>query len=69
MNTDEEGPFDNEFVWNGRMRAMRHFAVLDDCEGLVEELDVAVGSARRVLAVGRQMRVEARRESNTVKNK
>ena len=49
MNTDEEGPFDNEFVWDGRKRAMRHFAVLDDCEGFVDEVDVANGTARRVV--------------------
>ena len=52
MNTDEdfldklnleEGPFDNEFVWDGRKLAMRRFAELDVCEGFVDEVEGADG--------------------------
>ena len=38
-----EGPIDNEFVWDGRKMARRHFAEFDDGEGFVEEVDGAEG--------------------------
>ena len=55
MNTDEEGSFDNEFVWDGRKMAMRRFAELDDCEGFVDEVDVAEGIDVSEMTMSRTM--------------
>ena len=64
MNTDEdfldkqhleEGPFDNEFVWDGRKMAMRRFAELDVCEGFVDEVDVAEGIDVSEMTLSRMM--------------
>ena len=43
MNADEEGPIDNEFIWDGRKMARRRFAELDVCEGFVDEVEGADG--------------------------